>query len=197
VTRGWASCSLLFFLLAFSTRLDGNPAARTEPPQIADSLGIIPRPLAGLEGSAIRWGMELTCTRVFLPLESVSPWLEAGIRYFERLDTYPDDKKAFLLRAGVLVPFGDVHLAPGLGLVSGGGQASLELTFGLWRFFGVTARPRPRLEDYPDYGTWLDADRTWERARTEETPTALGFGLSLTPWLAPQAVLSFSIAVFL
>jgi hypothetical protein len=150
-----------------------------------------------LEGGKIRWGGELSITRIFLPLDALSPWIEAGIRYFERLESHPDDKKSFALRAGLFIPITDIHLSASLGIVTGGGEASPELGLGLWRFFGLAARPRPQLAEYKDYGLWLDADRRWERASKDETVTGLGFGLFVTPGLSPSVVLSLAFAVFL
>lgn len=198
ILRSRSGLLILLALLLISLRLaPATPEAAGER-QAADSLGLIPRPVIGLEDGALRWGAELTVTRIFLPLDAISPWLEAGIRYFERLATHPDDKKIFLLRSGLFVPLANgVHLAPSLGLVSGGGEAAPELGLSLWRFFGTAARPRPKLADYGDYGQWLEADRTWERARNSETTTALGFGIFISPGIAPAAVLSLAIAVFL
>lgn len=196
-TARWRRFGLLLTLLFdLTTRLAA--AAPDDRQRLTDSLGLIPRPVIGLEDGALRWGAELTVTRLFLPLDGLSPWLEAGIRYFERLAAHPDDKKILILRSGLYIPLTTrLRLAPSLGLVSGSGEVSPELGLSLWRFSGGASQPRPQEADYGDYEQWLEAERSWEDARQSETTTALGAGIFVSPGIAPAAGLWLAFAVFL
>lgn len=141
-----------------------------------DSLIVTPRPVVGLEGGNIRWGLQFSVLKTLLPGPGVvRPFLETGITIFDKIDASPHNKKHLFLSGGLLLGLGKWGVSLDGGYRYGSGRSSGGLGLGVWRFFPYI--PKPEAKTMKDFGSAADYFR-WKR-RQAKPPLFRGFALSL------------------